>query len=164
MVRPLPRVWLVRKVIPAAGDLAIMTGALATSLAFRQPALLQRSEFLAFAPLFALWIGTLYAVGLYDLRVVRDSAALFGGLLLSAVVCGVLGVTYAYVMQPSLHVDFTPKTHLLITIALSHTGIYLWRRAVLTLFRFTPFDLRVVLLAEQRHRDYVQAASHDSDG
>jgi len=164
MIRPLARLWLARKVVPATGDLLIMTGALLLSFAVRQPSLLEWREVLAFLPLFGLWIGTLYAVGLYELRVIRDFEALMAALLLSAVACAALGVTYAYVLQPSLRIDFTPKTHLLITIGVSHVLILLWRRAVLTLFRFTPFDLRVVVLAEDRHKDFLRVPVHETEG
>lgn len=113
-------------VFPAAGDLALFASALTLSYWMRGPYLPTQAVYLAFAPLFGLWLVGFYALGLYEVKIVRDFVALIGSLFASALVCAILGTTYFYLLSPYL--GQTPKTHLIIVIAVSHAGVFGWRR------------------------------------
>jgi lipopolysaccharide/colanic/teichoic acid biosynthesis glycosyltransferase len=154
MVRPLSKLWFVRTIIPVLGDLAILFGSLCLSFYLRQPQLLQADVLLGFAPLFALWCGTFYVSGLYNLRQVRDFVALIGGLLASGIICWLLGTTYFYLFYPYL--DLTPKTHLALTVALSHLLMLMWRRTILLATDFTLLKLRLLVLADESHLDHLR--------
>lgn len=156
MVRPLSRLWLVRYLLPALGDLALLSAALAMSFALREPLLLTPAVFAGFLPLFALFVATFYASGLYELRLVRDFVALVGGLLGSGVLCWVLGTTYFYLLGPTL--DLTPKTHLALTIALSHMGMLGWRRLILAVTDFNLVKMRLLVLADPEHIEHMRLA------
>jgi lipopolysaccharide/colanic/teichoic acid biosynthesis glycosyltransferase len=156
MVRPLTRLWLVRYLLPALGDLALLTAALAVSFAAREPQLLTGPVFAGFLPLFALFVATFYASGLYELRLVRDFVALVGGLLASGVLCWVLGTTYFYLLGPRL--DLTPKTHLALAITLSHMGMLGWRRLILAVTDFSLVKMRLLVLADPDHVEHLRAA------
>lgn len=160
--RPLSRLRLARTLIPALGDLAILCAALAVSFALREPRLLQADVFASFLPLFALWIGTFYVAGLYELRRVRDFVALIGGLLLSGVACWVLGTTYFYLLSPYL--DLTPKTHLVVVVALAHAAMLGWRRAILSATDYSFTRLRLLVLADEEHLSHLREALHSRSG
>jgi lipopolysaccharide/colanic/teichoic acid biosynthesis glycosyltransferase len=101
---------------------------------------------------------TFYAVGLYELRLVRDFVELVGSLLVSAAACWVLGTMYFYLTTP--YTDLAPKTHLLLTIGLSHAAFLIWRRALLALSSFSLLDLRILVLADDHHREYLRLSTH----
>ncbi|MBI3565190.1 MAG: sugar transferase [Elusimicrobia bacterium] len=162
MIRPLSRLWFARFVIPALGDLAILCAALALSFGLREPQLLRADVFRSFMPLFALWIATFYAAGLYELRLVRDFVLLVGGLLFSGVTCWVLGTTYFYFTSPYL--ALTPKTHLAVALALSHLGMLGWRRAILGLTDYSLMRLRLLVLASEEHIAHLRASINQRSG
>lgn len=142
--------WFTRALVPGVIDLAILFASLSGSIAYRDPFLFERGLVRAFVPLFGLFLGVFTAVGLYEMRRVRDFVALVSGLLVSAGVCLVIGTGYFYVFSPYL--DETPKTYLVLTIVLSHLGIFTWRRALLSLSDFRWTRLRLLVLASE---DYV---------
>ncbi|MDD5304436.1 MAG: sugar transferase [Elusimicrobia bacterium] len=154
MVRPLSKLWFVRTLVPVFGDLAILFGSLGLSFYLREPLLLRAHVFLGFAPLFALWCGTFYVSGLYNLRQVRDFVALIGGLLASGILCWVLGTTYFYLFSPYL--ELTPKTHLALTVALSHLLMLAWRRTILLATDFSLLKLRLLVLAGEPHLEHLR--------
>lgn len=154
MVRPLSKLWLVRTVVPVLGDLAILFGSLSLSFYLRQPQLLQAEVLRGFMPLFVLWCGIFYVSGLYNLRQVRDFVSLIGGLLASGLLCWVVGTTYFYLFSPYL--DLTPKTHLALTVALSHLLMLAWRRTILLATDFTLLKLRLLVLADESHLEHLR--------
>lgn len=113
-------------VFPAIGDIALFAAALTLSYWLRGAVLPARGIFVAFVPLSGLWLVSFYALGLYEIKITRDFVSLIGNLFASALVCAVLGTTYFYLFSPYL--GETPKTHLVVTIALSHLGVFAWRR------------------------------------
>lgn len=155
MLRPFARLWIIRALIPAVVDLAILFLALTASIAVRNPALFERGLVWAFVPLFGLFLCVFSAVGFYELRRVRDFVTLISGLLISAGVCLVLGTGYFYLFSPYLNEE-TPKTYLVLIIALSHAGIFSWRRALLTLTDFSLTRLRLLVLANEDHLDHLR--------
>ena len=156
-MRPLSRIRLIQKVVPLIGDVAIFSAAMLLSMSWRSE--VKEPNVLSFLPIFATWIGVLYTAGLYELRIVRDFVQLVGGLVLSAVVCWTVGITYIYLLPNYLPIDFTPKTILISTVIIGHIGILAWRRAVLTIFRFNLLDLRIVMLADDVHHRYLSGSS-----
>src|SRR4051812_1305316 len=118
MLRPLSRLWLVRFLIPALGDLAILFGALAFSIVARGHYAVRDGLVASFSPLFLVFIGVYYEAGLYELRRVRDFVSLIGGLLVSASICLVGGTIYFYLFSP--YFSQTPKTFLVLTVVFSH--------------------------------------------
>lgn len=166
MITPIARLLLTRKLFPVIGDILFMSGALALSLSVRQPEILHASTFLLFAPLFALWLITIYTAGLYEIRLVRDFVELVGGLLASAIVCWALGTMYFYLMSPDLSpsLPLAPKTHLLLTVALTHVLMFASRRAMLAIAGFSLLDLRILLLADEHHKNYLANATHGRFG
>ena len=118
---------------------------LATTLLLRQPEFFTLETGLAFCPLFMMWIATIYALGLYDLRLIRDTACLVRNLLLSGVVCMALGTTYFYFLGS---LTLQPKTHLFLTVLISHVLILAWRKIWLILLQYNILDQRFVFLVD----------------
>ncbi len=156
MVRPLSRLWFVRTLVPALGDVVLLTAALAGSFALRQPELLKADVFMGFAPLFCFFLATFYISGLYELRLVRDFVSLISGLLASGVVCWVLGTMYFYLLGPYL--GLAPKTHLAVTVAAAHLGMLGWRRVILLATDFSLMRMRLFVLADMSHVGHLRTA------
>lgn len=157
MVRAFPRLWLVRVLIPAFGDLLLLTAALAASFAVREPQLLRADVFLGFLPLFGCFLAAFYVSGLYELRIIRDFVSLVGGLLASAVVCWVLGTMYFYLL--GAYLSLSPKTHLALTVAAAHLGMLGWRRFILSATDFSLTRLRLLVLADMSHVGHLRNAA-----
>lgn len=149
-----PRLWLFRSLLPVLGDTLILCGALAASFAFRQPSLLRADVLVSFGPLFGLWGGAFYAMGLYEMRQIRDFVLLVRGLLASGLLCWALGTSYFYLLSPYL--DLTPKTHLALVVTLSHVAMLTWRRAILALTDFSLLKMRLVVLADGAHLSHLR--------
>lgn len=134
-----------RWMTPPAVDFLIFYLALATTLVMREPEFLTVETGLAFAPLFLLWMAVMYGLGLYDLRMIRNSFSLIKNQLVSGAICMGLGATYFYLLASH---TLKPKTHLLLTVAISHALILIWRRTWLTLLKYNFLDQRFVFLGD----------------
>jgi lipopolysaccharide/colanic/teichoic acid biosynthesis glycosyltransferase len=134
-----------RWVTPPLVDFCIFYLSLGASLVLREPEALTVQMALAFLPLFAGWMAVMYALGLYDLRLTRNTISLVKNLLISAAACLALGTTYFYLLATD---GVTPKTHLVIAIVLSHMNILLWRRAWLVALHYNFLDQRFVFLGD----------------
>lgn len=144
-----------RRILPPVGDLAICYFALFTSLFLRNPELMSGATAAAFAPLFLVFLAIMYALGLYELRLLRDTVALVSNLLISSAVCLAVGFSYFYLAKSNV---LMPKTHLIIIVALSHAVMLLWRRAWLWLLDFHVLDQRIVFLGDaERVREIEEA-------
>jgi len=151
-----------RWITPPIVDCLIFFVSLGSSLFFREPEFLTVATGMAFLPLFISWMAVLYALGLYDLRMVRDTGSLIKNLLISGLTCFALGTTYFYLMHSE---TLTPKTHLLLTVAISHAVIMGWRRTWLTFLNYNFLDQRFVFLGDpsdlaQIERDLPHHAEH----
>ncbi|MCM2304302.1 MAG: sugar transferase [Elusimicrobia bacterium] len=134
-----------RWMTPPIVDFLLLYVSLGAALALREPAFLTSETAVGFFPLFASWIAIMYALGLYDLGLVRNTFSLIKNLLVSAVACLAVGTTYFYLLDSH---TLTPKTHLLVTVAVSHALIMVWRRAWLTLLKYNFLDQRFVFLGD----------------
>lgn len=134
-----------RWMTPPVVDFLLFYFSLGTALALREPQFLTSETAVAFFPLFVSWTAVMYALGLYDLRLVRNSFSLIKNLLVSSVACLAIGATYFYLLHSK---TLTPKTHLLIAVGLSHVLIMGWRRAWLTLLKYNFLDQRFVFLGD----------------
>ena len=141
-----------RWLMPPIVDFFIFYLALATTLDLREPQALNLTTILTFMPLFMIWIGAMYTVGLYELRLVREDVALIQNLLISAGVCTLLGTTYFYALGTYLR----PKTHLILAVAISHALIFVWRRAWLWMLKFDLLDQRFVFLGDADHLHEIE--------
>ncbi len=138
-----------RWLTPPIVDFLILCIGLATTLVLREPSALTFDMGLVFLPLFCLWMAAMYTIGLYELRLMREDVALIRNLLLSAGTCTMIGFTYFYML--GRRSDLTPKTHLVLAVAVSHALIFLWRRAWLWLLNFDLLEQRVVFLGDAEH-------------
>ena len=136
-----------RWLLPPIMDFFIFYLALAATLAVREPEAINPQTALMFTPLFVMWIGALYTVGLYELRLVRNDVTLVRNLLITAGACMLLGSTYFYAMGT----QHKPKTQLILTVAISHALVFAWRRTWLWLLRFDLLDQRFVFLGDADH-------------
>jgi lipopolysaccharide/colanic/teichoic acid biosynthesis glycosyltransferase len=136
-----------RWLLPPIVDAVIFYLALGVALALREPKIIGLSTALMFAPLFVAWMAAFYTVGLYDLRLIRDLVTLVRNLLITAGVCLLLGTTYFYLLDTR----FTPKTHLVLTVVISHALVFAWRRTWLWLLKFDLLDQRFVFLGDEGH-------------
>lgn len=143
-------------VFPAIGDLALFAAALSLSYWLRGAVLPPRSLFVAFAPLTGFWLVAFYALGLYEIKITRDFVSLIGSLFASALVCAVLGTTYFYLFSPYL--GETPKTHLVVTIVLSHFGVFAWRRFWLWALDIHLLRQNLVFLGEAEQVREIEAS------
>src|SRR3990167_2230141 len=87
-----------RWMTPPIVDFLLFYLGLATTLALREPEFLTSETAVGFFPLFASWIAIMYALGLYDLGLVRNTFSLIKNLLVSSVACLAIGTTYFYLM------------------------------------------------------------------
>ena len=142
------RAFLHHSVVFIIGDIALFFGALAISLYVRDPLLATHQVFLSFFPLFCLWICAFYSLGLYESPIFRDLVSLTESLLGSVITCWIFGSTYFYILSPYL--GLTPKTHLLITILISHLGIFGWRRMWLKVLNFQLLRQQLVILGDDK--------------
>jgi lipopolysaccharide/colanic/teichoic acid biosynthesis glycosyltransferase len=142
--------------LSAAGDFLLFNAALTASYRLRVAAPLSADVFLAYAPLFAVWLAGFYALGLYELRVVRDFVGLIGGLFGAALFCGVTGALYFYVFSPIF--QESPKTILLLIIALSELGVFAWRRLWLWALDVHLLRQRLVFLGDDEQVRAIDAA------
>ena len=140
----------------AFGDLLLFVFSLAGAIWIRQPHLLSAATLMSFSPVFFLWIGVLYVLGLYELRQIRDFVSLIQNLLISVVFCGFLGATYFYIREPSIHL--VPKTILLLTVMMSHVLMLGWRRLVLYVCDYKLPNQRLVFLSDESHIQELEAA------
>lgn len=142
----LRRHW--RQFLLVGGDIFLFYSALWLALTLRQARIVEFGFFLrhipAFSLLFAAWLATFYALGLYEFRRLRELVSLVGNLLAAAAVSWMLGTTYFYFLFPYL--GLPPKTHLLLTLLISHVFALAWRRAWLDLIRSRAFRQEVAFL------------------
>jgi len=140
-----------RSLLPALGDAANFYLSLWAALSLRQVAPVAPDLFLrnalSFTPLFVAWAATFYAIGLYELRLVRDFVALVRSLLVSSALSWFLGATYFYLFTP--FPGMTPKTHLVLTILIAHGLTLAWRRLWLAFLGFQLLDQNVVFLGDE---------------
>jgi lipopolysaccharide/colanic/teichoic acid biosynthesis glycosyltransferase len=142
-------------VFPAIGDILLFSAALTLSCWLRGPHPTTKTVFIAYAPLFGLWMAGFYALGLYEIKVTRDFVSLIGGLFASTLVCVVLGTTYFYLSEPYL--GQTPKTHLVIVIAASHLGVFSWRRLWLWALDIHLLSQNLVFLGDAEQVREIEA-------
>lgn len=154
-MRQQPASRVLRAVVPVLGDLAILLGALVVTIALRSNPLERAGLVQSFLPLFAIFIGLFHAVGLYELRRIRDFVSLVGGLLLSLVLCGAAGAIYFYVLTN--YFAEMPKTYLLMTVVLAHAAMLVWRRAILLITGFQFMKMRLLVLASSEHLAHLRA-------
>ncbi len=145
-----------RWLLPPVVDFIIFYLALAMTLSFREPELVNLTTALLFLPLFLSWIAAIFTVGLYELRVARDSVALVRNLLFSMAACMLLGMTYFYAIATELK----PKTHLILAVVISHALIFVWRRAWLWMLNFDLLDQRFVFLGDEEHLREIEKGMH----
>lgn len=138
-----------RWLMPPMVDFLIFCVGLATTLVLREPKAITFEMVALFLPLFGLWMGAMYTIGLYDLRLMRDDVALVRNMLLSLGTCTILGLTYFYLMGS--FTDLTPKTHLIVAVGVSHALIFVWRRAWLWMLDFNLMEQRFVFLGDADH-------------
>ncbi|MEK7232603.1 MAG: sugar transferase [Elusimicrobiota bacterium] len=134
-----------RWMTPPIVDFLLCYMSLATTLALREPSFLTSDTALGFFPLFVSWIAVMYALGLYDLSLVRNSFSLIKNLSFSSAACFAIGTTYFYMMASH---TLKPKTHLLLAVAISHVLILVWRRAWLMALKYNFLDQRFVFLGD----------------
>jgi len=136
-----------RRILPPLVDFLIFYVALATTLLLREPKAASLATAALFFPLFLTWLATMYTVGLYELRLLREDVALIRNLLFSAAACLMLGTTYFYALGSRVH----PKTHLVLAVAISHVLVFAWRRTWLWLLNFNLLEQRFVFLGDADH-------------
>jgi lipopolysaccharide/colanic/teichoic acid biosynthesis glycosyltransferase len=136
-----------RRLLPPVVDFFLFYFALTMTLAAREPGSIKLETIVIYMPLFVLWLGAMYTVGLYELRLVREDVALVRNMLISAAACMLLGTTYFYALASHL----TPKTNLLLVVMFSHGLVYAWRRVWLWVLKFNLLDQRFVFLGDADH-------------
>ena len=145
----LKRRW--RQLLLLAGDLCLFYAALWLALTVRGREVVAWDSFtvnaIAFTGFLALRQGVFLAVGLYELRVIRNLESLIRNILAAAGIDWILGTTFFYLLSP--YVGMTPKTNLLLTVLISHTAAFAWRRAWLAILSSSPLLQRVVFLGSR---------------
>lgn len=155
-MRRVHRLWIGRKLNLVAGDALIFLGVVALLLMARPPYRLDLALGMPFMPLFAFTVATVYAAGLYELRVIRDFVALTGGLLVSSIACAVFAMTYFYLLSP--YVGFAPKLTLVAVVLAAHAGMFVWRRAILAATGFGLLDLKILILGNESYTEFLRTS------
>ncbi|MFA5139958.1 MAG: exopolysaccharide biosynthesis polyprenyl glycosylphosphotransferase [Elusimicrobiota bacterium] len=119
-----------RKFILSLGDILICYAALGLALVSRQASLVQLDFYfwhaVSFTPAYAVWFATLYAIGLYRFRAMRNLADLLQDMLWAWGVNTLLAIAVFYALEP--YHKLTPKTHLLLASVFAHLGFLAWRQ------------------------------------
>src|SRR5579863_10554161 len=117
------------KLLLVSGDLACFVLALFLSLALRWlslPALpLFAAHFIAFIPLFIVWIGVFFIAGLYEERQILFGARTIGVPLLYAQLANIIIAALFFFSIPTFGI--APKTVLAIYLVVSFALIFVWR-------------------------------------
>lgn len=110
------------------GDIAILYVSLAEMLTIRYGTLndyfLIRMHFLPFTLVFLLWVAVFYVVGLYDLRVSKNTRA-FSEKLLRAMAANIFIAVFIFYFLPIF--EITPRRNLFLEIAIATPLLFLWR-------------------------------------
>lgn len=131
------------------GDIVVFALALWLTLLVRYLSVpgeeLLTSHFMAFSPLFALWLLVFYMAGLYGKRVVLFKSRLFGIILRIQIVNIVLSAL-VFFFTPGI--ELQPKTNLVLYLGISLVLILAWRLSLFPkITKPTHYD-RAVLVGE----------------
>jgi len=112
------------------GDAVLFYAALAAALVLRRFGLVPFAFYVEHVKVFSLflpvWVCVFYVVGFYDIRLINKLVSLINSALIAFAVN--LSVSAAAFYLFSIELGITPKTHLLLTLALFHIAAPLWRR------------------------------------
>jgi len=108
----------------------------------------------AFGPLIIIWQTTCFALGIYDLKLFRNSIFMIRNLTIAVCINWALGAMYFYLLTPWL--ELTPKTHLLLAVLIGHFFLFTARKGWLGAFRSRAFRQRVVILTSDRHESILR--------
>lgn len=110
------------------GDIVVFALALWSTLLIRYAVLpgemLLTDHFLAFSPLFALWVLVFYMAGLYGKRVILFKSRLFGIILRTQIV-NIILAALVFFFTPGIALQ--PKTNLILYLVISLGLILAWR-------------------------------------
>ena len=161
-MRPVDRLRNGRRLVLFAGDAIIFAAVLILAFFLRTPGSFDLSVVGPFFPIWVCLVVSAYAAGLYEIRVVRDFVALVGGLLGSALACGLFAVAYFYVFASYL--KFAPKFTLFVVVLGAHAGMFAWRRVVLLATGFNLVDLKILVLGDEGYNGDLRDSLHDHTG
>lgn len=143
-----------RQILLFLGDFLLFYAALWLALSLRRFKVVDPQFFLlhagAFSALFSIWLAVFYALGLYNLRQLRDLVSPLRNLMVASAVNWAMGMTIFYFLYP-FYLDVNPKTHLLLTAAIAHSLALVWRRIWLALIQLRFLRQKVVVLGDDYH-------------
>ncbi len=138
-----------------AGDFLLANLALGGALILRHSKVVSNDYYLlheaSFAALFIIWQVAFYAMGLYDMRRMREIVFIIRNLLMVAAVNWVIGTMYFYIFASDFGIIITPKTHLLLTLVFFHAAALLWRKAWINLIQSGALVQKVLFLGDDKH-------------
>ncbi len=139
-----------RKTVLVLGDLAICYASLWIAMSVRDLSVVNGQFFLkhvvAFSPVFLVWILTIYTLGLYEFRAMRNLISLLRDSVGAFAVNTLLGIALFYALSP-FH-DLTPKTQLLLAAIFAHACFLMWRHFWVRLFSSNLMAQRIWFLSE----------------
>lgn len=112
-----------------------------------------------FALVFWAWIVVLYAVGLYEFRRMRNFITILGDMSVAIVLNVVVSVGIFYLISPHFP-TITPKTHLALTVAFGHLGLFLWRHLWVRLLSSELLIQKVAFIGEN---SLIREMTSDAD-
>ncbi len=148
-----------REFVLVFGDFVLFYAALWLSLALRHGQAPSSAKMLSHVMEFTgygfIRLVTFYALGLYDLRQLRDLVVMIRNLLAAAALNWIIGTTYFYFLTP--YKGLTPKTNLLLVVVLGHLMALAWRRLWAGSERWAPLRQKVAFLGPISRIDELQA-------
>jgi exopolysaccharide biosynthesis polyprenyl glycosylphosphotransferase len=141
-----------RKYVLILGDLAICYFSLWVAMSVRVFSVVNTQFYLkhavTFSAVFFVWILTLYTLGLYEFRAMRNRISLLQSLLRAFAVNTLLGVALFYALYP--YYGLTPKSQLLLASFLAHILFFSWRHLWIRLFSSKLMAQRIWFLGENK--------------
>lgn len=139
-----------RQFLLLAGDLLILCAALVAAIVLRQWGAVPPEFILQHVPaagfLFAAWLGTFYAAGLYDAWRIRNFTLRINDFLLALAANVLVGMAFFYLFGSFFSV--TPKTNLLLLALIGHAGAFGWRQLWLGMISLPALARRVAFLGK----------------
>lgn len=138
-----------KQLLLLAGDIAILYSGLALTLALRyrdqfDGALWDR-HLVPFTIVFGLWIIIAFANELYDLKTSYNTSALVGAITRLALLSTITSIVAFYVLTPWTD-GLRPQRILLISVLLTHLGLFGWRKIFYQFIKSPGISTRVLVI------------------
>ena len=135
-----------KHIILLFGDVAALYFSLWLTLVIRYQAVVSaerwHQHFLPFTFIFFIWLIIFYISGLYSLDIAKNNVNFYSILLKSLMWCAGLAIMFFYIIKPGI----TPKTNLILDLAIVSIFLSAWRQIFNQLAKIKPFKNNILII------------------